>query len=253
MKDYECNALCMENENKTITLAKKEEDTSHHQTSNSITTDYNQIINIMSDKYWIAPSLNKAVIQVESNWNSKAVSHAGAMGLMQLMPTTAKDMNIRNPFNPEDNIDGGAQTSNSITSAYNRIINRKSDKYGIEPSLIKAVIQVESSWNSKAVSHAGAMGLMQIMPTTAKDMNIRNPFNPEDNIDGGARYLRYLLDKFNGNLIHAIAAYNAGPTRVARHRGIPPIKETRQYVKRVLSLYNNEKTIHTVLPLKSEI
>jgi soluble lytic murein transglycosylase len=112
---------------------------------------------------------------------------------------------------------------------------------------------VESNWNSKAVSHSGAMGLMQLMPTTVKDMNIKNPFNPEDNIDGGARYLRYLLDKFNGNLIHAIAAYNAGPTRVIRHRGIPPIRETRQYVKRVLSLYNDDKSIYTSQSLKSEI
>lgn len=145
------------------------------------------------------------------------------------------------------------QSSKSITSAYNRIINKKSDQYRLESSLIKAVIKVESNWNSKAVSHAGAMGLMQLMPTTADDLNVTNPFNPEDNIDGGARYLRYLLDKFDGNLSHALAAYNAGPTRVKRHRGIPPIKETQQYVKRVLSLYNNEKTMYTAQSLKSKI
>ena len=145
------------------------------------------------------------------------------------------------------------QSSKSITSAYNRIITRKSDKYRLEPSLIKAVIKVESNWNSKAVSQSGAIGLMQLMPTTAKDMDIINPFNPEDNIDGGARYLRYLLDKFNGNLPHALAAYNAGPARVARHKGISPIKETRQYVERVLSLYNDEKPINTDQPLKPKI
>ena len=145
------------------------------------------------------------------------------------------------------------QSSKSITSAYNRIIIRKSDKYRLEPSLIKAVIKVESNWNSKAVSQSGAIGLMQLMPTTAKDMDIINPFNPEDNIDGGARYLRYLLDKFNGNLPHALEAYNAGPARVARHKGIPPIKETRQYVERVLSIYNDEKPIDTDQPLKPKI
>ncbi len=145
------------------------------------------------------------------------------------------------------------QTSKSITSAYHRIINKKSDKYRIESSLLKAVITVESNWNSNAVSHAGAMGLMQLMPTTAHDLNVTNPFNPEDNIDGGAKYLRYLLDKFNGNLSYALAAYNAGPTRVKRHRGIPPIKETQQYVKRVLSVYNDEKSMYTTQPLKSKI
>jgi len=154
--------------------------------------------------------------------------------------------------NKEEDI-SNHQGSKSIMNAYNQIINRKSDKYRIEQSLIKAVIKVESNWNSKAISSAGAMGLMQLMPTTAKDMNIRNPFNPEDNIDGGARYLRYLLDKFDGNLTHALAAYNAGPTRVERHRGIPPIQETRQYVKRVLALYNDDKSNYTAQTLKSKI
>ena len=144
-------------------------------------------------------------------------------------------------------------SSKSITSAFHRIINKKSDKYRIESSLIKAVIKVESNWNSEAVSHAGAMGLMQLMPGTASDLKVTNPFNPEDNIDGGARYLRYLLDRFNGNLSHALAAYNAGPTRVKQHRGIPPIKETQQYVKRVLSLYNEEISLDTAQPLKSKI
>jgi soluble lytic murein transglycosylase-like protein len=145
------------------------------------------------------------------------------------------------------------QSSNSIISAYSRLINKKSDQYRIESSLLKAVIKVESNWNSKAVSHAGAMGLMQLMPTTADDLNVTNPFNPEENIDGGARYLRYLLDKFDGNLSHALAAYNAGPTRVKRHRGIPPIKETQQYVKRVLSIYNNDQSMYTAQSLESKI
>jgi soluble lytic murein transglycosylase-like protein len=145
------------------------------------------------------------------------------------------------------------QTGISVRSVYNRIIKKKSDKYRIESSLLKAVIKVESNWNSEAVSHAGAMGLMQLMPTTAKELKITNPFNPEDNIDGGARYLRYLLDKFNGNLSYALAAYNAGPTRVKQHKGIPPIKETQQYVKRVLSLYNDETSMYTGQSQQSEI
>ncbi len=123
-------------------------------------------------------------------------------------------------------------------SDYNRIIYSKSKKYNLEPSLIEAVIKVESNWNSTAVSQKGAIGLMQLMPFTARDMDVKNPFNPEENIEGGARYLRYLLDKFNGDLTFAIAAYNAGPGTIEKFGGTPPIPETQQYVRRVLSLYN---------------
>jgi soluble lytic murein transglycosylase len=136
---------------------------------------------------------------------------------------------------------------------YNRILTDKSTipinsatrkkpakKYDLEPSLIKAVIKVESDWDSSAVSRKGAQGLMQLMPSTAKNMNVKNPYNPEDNINGGAKYLRLLLDKFDGDLSLALAAYNAGPGRIEEHGGIPPITETRKYVDRVLSLYNGE-------------
>ncbi len=132
---------------------------------------------------------------------------------------------------------------------YHQIIYSKSEKYNIEPSLVNAVIKVESNWDSTAVSQKGAKGLMQLMPATAKKMNVKNPFNPEENIEGGIRYLRYLLDKFNGDLTLALAAYNAGPKTIEKFRGIPPIPETQQYVKRVLSIYNgnnsgNKKSTH---------
>ncbi len=125
---------------------------------------------------------------------------------------------------------------------YTQIISNKSIKYDLEPSLINAVIQVESNWNSSAVSPKGARGLMQLMPSTAKDMDVSNPFSPEENIDGGTKYLRYLLDRYNGDLSLALAAYNAGPERVEKSGGIPQIQETRQYVKKVLSLYNRTDT-----------
>jgi hypothetical protein len=124
------------------------------------------------------------------------------------------------------------------TEYYRNIIHEKASKYNVDPSLVKAVIKTESNWNERAVSRKGAIGLMQLMPSTANDMDVRNPFNPEENIEGGVRYLRYLLERFNGDLTLALAAYNAGPKWVDKFGVVPPITETKQYVKKVLSIYN---------------
>ncbi|TNF52235.1 DUF4124 domain-containing protein [bacterium] len=124
---------------------------------------------------------------------------------------------------------------------YRTIINTTSEKYNIAPSLLKAVIEVESNWNSQAVSKKGAQGLMQLMPDTSKSLKVGNPFNPEENIDGGAKYLKSLLDKYNGDLSLALAAYNAGPNRIDKFGGVPPIPETQKYVKKVLGLYRGDK------------
>jgi len=121
---------------------------------------------------------------------------------------------------------------------FHDIVHKKASTYDVDPSLIKAVIKTESNWNSRAISRKGAMGLMQLMPSTANDMNVRNPFEPEENIEGGTRYLKYLLGRFNGDITLALAAYNAGPKTVEKFGCVPPISETKQYVSRVLSLYN---------------
>jgi soluble lytic murein transglycosylase-like protein len=126
-----------------------------------------------------------------------------------------------------------------VSTDYSQIIHDMSSKYDVEPSLIRAIITVESNWNYNAVSNKGAIGLMQLMPSTAKDMDVSNPFNPEENIEGGTRYLRFLLDKFN-DLPMALAAYNAGPKTVEYYNGIPSITETERYVKKVLSIYNGK-------------
>ncbi len=127
---------------------------------------------------------------------------------------------------------------NSPKEDFRHIIDKKSREHDMDASLIAAVIRAESNGNRFAVSKKGAMGLMQLMPTTAYELRVRDPFDPEDNIDGGVRYLRYLLERFNGDLTLALAAYNAGPTVVERHGNVPPITETKQYVKKVLSMYN---------------
>ncbi|MBM4123538.1 MAG: lytic transglycosylase domain-containing protein [Nitrospira sp.] len=116
-------------------------------------------------------------------------------------------------------------------------IARHSRRHRLDPALIRAVIKAESDFDPAAVSRAGAVGLMQLMPTTALRLNVRDAYDAEDNIGGGTRYLRYLLDRFEGNLTLALAAYNAGEHVVDRYHAVPPIDETRRYVAKVLRFY----------------
>jgi soluble lytic murein transglycosylase-like protein len=117
------------------------------------------------------------------------------------------------------------------------MIARHSGNQNLDPKLVKAVIQVESGYNSRARSNKGALGLMQLMPDTASLLNVRNPFDPEENLRGGTRYLRQLLDRFAGRVELALAGYNAGPGAVEKHKGVPPYAETRDYVRQVMALY----------------
>ncbi len=116
---------------------------------------------------------------------------------------------------------------------YDTMIQKAAEKYKIDSALIKAVIKAESNFNHQAVSPKGARGLMQLMPATASYLQVQDSFHPEKNIDGGVRYLRYLLSRFNGNLSLALAAYNAGEKAVMKYKGVPPYRETQDYVQRV--------------------
>lgn len=125
-----------------------------------------------------------------------------------------------------------------VPQSYIDIIHTACDRHGVDPALVHAIVKVESDFNPYAMSRKGAMGLMQLMPQTAFDMKVRDTFNPGENIDGGVKYLRYLIDRYDGNLSLALAAYNSGETAVNKWGTIPPFPETKNYVQRVLKLYN---------------
>jgi soluble lytic murein transglycosylase-like protein len=121
---------------------------------------------------------------------------------------------------------------------YHPIILRAAKRHSVDPALVKAIIKAESGYNARAVSKKGAKGLMQLMPKTAKALGVKNSFDPEHNVNGGVKYFRSLLDKFNDDIKLAVAAYNAGSSKVRKHNDVPPIRATQIYVKKVLKYYH---------------
>jgi soluble lytic murein transglycosylase-like protein len=148
------------------------------------------------------------------------------------------------PTQPGCRLLGGAYTERLPSSGspadptrFDGFIFSSSNRYGVDPALVRAVVKVESDFNESARSHKGAQGLMQLMPDTARLHNVADAYNPQENIEGGVRHLRLLLDQFRGDIPLTLAAYNAGTKAVERHRGIPPYSETKEYVRRVLNYH----------------
>lgn len=169
--------------------------------------------------------------------------------VMQRMMMTLIDRLLKKLENTEQGQPTlGSQSDTTVASTsgntpvagdFSSLINQAAQKYGVNAGLIQAVIKAESNFNPNAVSSAGAQGLMQLMPATARGLGVTNSFDPAQNIDGGAKFLRQLLNHYDGNVRLAVAAYNAGPGAVDRYKGVPPYKETQTYVTRVLGYYQS--------------
>jgi len=127
-------------------------------------------------------------------------------------------------------------------------IEQAAARHNVDPNLVRAVVKVESNFNPNAVSRKGAMGLMQLMPSTARQLNVKNPFDPEQNVDAGVRHLKQLLESYGGDIKLTLAAYNAGAGAVARSAGVPRYAETQNYVRRITNLYYGKSEISPVIP-----
>ncbi len=140
-------------------------------------------------------------------------------------------------------LDGKGQSYQNLNRGFTQqdidaAIDAAAVRHNVDPSLVRSVVKVESNFNPNAVSRKGAMGLMQLMPSTARSLNVANPFDPAQNVDAGVRHLRKLLDSYGGNVSLSLAAYNAGSGAVARSAGVPHFRETQNYVRRITDLYN---------------
>src|SRR6266849_7819662 len=179
------------------------------------------------------PSRSPLVYWSSTEHRFKPVPTSGAV--MRAARSAASEVNTY--------LDGKAQNHQTLNRAFtaqdiDAAIDQAAARHNVDPSLVRSVVKVESNFNPNAVSRKGAMGLMQLMPSTARSLNVSNPFDPQQNVDAGVRHLRRLLDSYGGDVRLSLAAYNAGSGAVARSAGVPHFRETQSYVRRITNLYN---------------
>lgn len=171
----------------------------------------------LAEKQKYMPVADKTIVTVES----------------KSIPFSVKELSKTRPGLSPASVSG-----KKTESLFHPIILQAANRYQVDPALVNAIIMAESGYNPKAVSKRGARGLMQLMPETAQALGVKDSFNPEQNIDGGVRYFKQLVNQFNGDVKLALAAYNAGSRNVRFYQGIPPFKATRFYIKKVLKYYH---------------
>jgi len=188
-----------------------------------------------------ASSLPKQAFRSEQNrlvyWSTterrwKAVPHANVRAAKSAAAEV--DQYFEKPASGQNSSAPSGLTQREIDAA----IEKAASRHNVDPNLVRALVKVESNFNPNAVSRKGAMGLMQLMPQTARQLNLKNPFDPQENIDAGVRHLKQLLQNYGGDVRLSLAAYNAGSGAVARSRGVPNFAETRNYVRRITNLYD---------------
>ncbi len=194
----------------------------------------------------LAISAYPSELAVLQNGTSIKHEHREVMGnVTRLYTTSTNEEYVDIPTSQIDRFEVDvtpvANSSTGIKSGIDSAVSRASDQTQLDPDLIASVIHAESGFNPHAVSHKGAQGLMQLMPQTASNLGVTDPFDPATNVEGGSKYLRELLDRYNSNLVKALAAYNAGPQRVEQYNGVPPYRETQAYVARIVRDFNRKK------------